>query len=58
VGERFRELIPDAQLWCLARCGHAAMLERPEAFAEVLGHWLDGTRGRRGLAAATLGGVR
>jgi pimeloyl-ACP methyl ester carboxylesterase len=58
VGERFRELIPDAQLWCLARCGHAAMLERPEAFAQVLADWLDGTRDRRGLAAATLGGVR
>jgi pimeloyl-ACP methyl ester carboxylesterase len=58
VGERFRELIPDAQLWCLARCGHAAMLERPEAFAQVLTDWLDGTRDRRGLAAAALGEVR
>jgi pimeloyl-ACP methyl ester carboxylesterase len=58
VGERFRALIPDAQLWCLARCGHAPMLEQPEAFAHVMADWLDGTRDRRGLAAPALGGVR
>lgn len=58
VGERFRELIPDAQLTCLARCGHAPMLEQPEEFADVVADWLEDTRDRRGLAAPALGGVR
>lgn len=58
VGERFRELIPDAQLTCLARCGHAPMLERPEGFAEVVGDWLRSTRHRRAVATPVLGGVR
>src|SRR4029077_16083949 len=40
VGERFRDLMPDARLVCLARCGHAPMLEHPDAFAEVLDPWL------------------
>ena len=58
VGERFRELIPDARLTYLARCGHAPMLEQPEEFADVVADWLEDTRDRRGLAAAALGGVR
>ena len=58
VAERFRALIPDAHLWHLSRCGHAPMFERPEAFAEVLGDWLEGTRSRREVAVPQLGGVR
>jgi len=58
VGERFRELIPDARLTCLARCGHAPMLEQPEEFADVVADWLEETRERRGLATPALGGVR
>lgn len=58
VAERFRALIPDAQLWHLSRCGHAPMLERPEAFAEVVDDWLEGTRSRRIRAVPQLGGVR
>jgi 2-hydroxy-6-oxonona-2,4-dienedioate hydrolase len=58
VGDRFRERIPTAQLLCLARCGHAAMLERPERFATAVGTWLDGTRARRMTATPALGGVR
>lgn len=58
VGERFRALIPDAQLWHLSRCGHAPMLERPSLFAEVVDDWLEGTRSRRVLAVPQLGGVR
>jgi len=58
VGERFRDLMPDARLVCLARCGHAPMLEHPDAFAEVLDHWLDDTRERRAAGAPALGGVR
>lgn len=58
VGERFRDLIPDSQLRHLARCGHAPMLERPEAFAAIVADWLDGTRARRLVGAPVLGGVR
>ncbi len=47
VAERFRALLPDAQLWQLARCGHAPMLERPDAFADIVADWLEGTRARR-----------
>jgi len=58
VAERFRALIPDAHLWQLSKCGHTPMLERPEAFAEVLGDWLDGTKSRRDVGVPQLGGVR
>lgn len=58
VAERFRAGIRDAQLHYLARCGHAPMLERAEAFAALLAHWLDGTRSRRPVGAPALGGVR
>jgi 2-hydroxy-6-oxonona-2,4-dienedioate hydrolase len=58
VGERFRALIPGARLWSLARCGHAPMLEQPEAFAAVVADWLDATRIRRVLVPSTVGGVR
>jgi hypothetical protein len=34
------------------------MLERPEAFAEVLADWLDGTRTRREVAVPQLGAAR
>ncbi len=50
VGARFRALLPDAQLWHLARCGHAPMLEWPEPFAEIVADWLEGTRERRRLS--------
>ena len=58
VGERFRELIPDARLVSLARCGHAPMLEHAERFARVVDDWLEATRTRRAPAATALGGVR
>ena len=58
VGERFRDLIPDAQLTCLPRCGHAPMLEQPEGFADVMANWLEETRDRRAAATPALGGVR
>jgi pimeloyl-ACP methyl ester carboxylesterase len=58
VGDRFRDLIRDAHLWHLSQCGHAPMLERPEAFAEVVLDWLDGTRSRREVVVPQLGGVR
>ena len=58
VGERFRDLIPEARLVCLPRCGHAPMLEHPERFAQVVDDWLDATRERRSAGTPLLGGVR
>jgi pimeloyl-ACP methyl ester carboxylesterase len=58
VAERFRALIPDAQLRFVARCGHAPMLERPEAFNDIVGEWLAVTRARRERLAPVGGGVR
>ena len=58
VGRRFRELIPGAQLRWLDRCGHAPMLERPEAFSALVSEWLTRTRSRRVPVAPLLGGVR
>ena len=47
IAERFKALIPDAQLTFLARCGHMPMLERPVAFTEAVVDWLEATRERR-----------
>lgn len=32
VGEKFKEFLPDAQLFILEKCGHAPMMEKPEEF--------------------------
>jgi pimeloyl-ACP methyl ester carboxylesterase len=58
VAERFRALIPDAELWLLGRCGHAPMLERPRAFGRIAAAWLEATRARRGAGARVAGGIR
>jgi pimeloyl-ACP methyl ester carboxylesterase len=58
VAERFLALLPDAELWLLARCGHAPMLERPRAFGRIAAAWLHATRGRREALARVAGGVR
>src|SRR5262249_44257479 len=52
VARRFHALIPDAALVFLRECGHAPMLERPEAFAAVVGDWLGDSRTRRRHAFA------
>lgn len=44
---RFRALLPSAEVVLLDSCGHAAMLERPTAFAASVDTWLS----RRGLTA-------
>jgi len=36
VAEKFDELIPNTQLHFIDKCGHAPMMERPEAFNKVL----------------------
>lgn len=43
VAERFHASIPDSELVYLTNCGHAPMLERPEAFSEIVGEWLRET---------------
>ncbi len=58
VGERFRELIPDAQLYYLSRCGHSPMLERPEGFTEVVAKWLQASQARSAREPWPVGGVR
>jgi len=47
VAERFRALIRDSELSYIARCGHIAMLEQPEAFTEAVVDWLESSRARR-----------
>lgn len=33
-------LIPDSDLFWIDKCGHAAMMEKPETFNEILYDWL------------------
>lgn len=40
VAEEFQELLPDAQLYWVDKCGHAAMMEHPEKFNKLLDDWL------------------
>jgi pimeloyl-ACP methyl ester carboxylesterase len=56
IAERFHALLPDSRLRFLPRCGHAPMLEQPDAFNEVVAEWLTETRARR--APALVGGLR
>jgi pimeloyl-ACP methyl ester carboxylesterase len=40
VGEKFKELLPDARLHLLEKCGHAPMMEHPEEFNRLLKEFL------------------
>ena len=40
VGEEFHKLIPNSELHFIDKCGHAPMMEVPEAFNEILGGFL------------------
>ncbi|MGB5942875.1 MAG: alpha/beta hydrolase [Leeuwenhoekiella sp.] len=40
VAEDFNKLLPDSDLYWIDKCGHAAMMERPKEFNEVLHTWL------------------
>lgn len=40
VAEDFYRLLPDADLFWIEKCGHAAMMEHPEAFNEIMYKWL------------------
>jgi len=47
IAERFHAHIRGSQLVYLPNCGHAPMLERPEAFNAAVAEWLVETRARR-----------
>lgn len=36
----FHKLLPDAELFWIDKCGHAAMMEKPEEFNKLLHNWL------------------
>lgn len=41
VAEEFNELLPDSDLFWIDKCGHAAMMEHPSEFNEILYDWLQ-----------------
>ncbi len=41
VGEAFEELLPDAELHMIDKCGHAPMMERPGEFNSILDSFLE-----------------
>ena len=40
VADEFHELLPDSDLFWIDKCGHAAMMEHPDKFNELLEAWL------------------
>jgi len=40
VADEFNELLPDSNLFWIDKCGHAAMMEHPVRFNEILTEWL------------------
>jgi pimeloyl-ACP methyl ester carboxylesterase len=52
VAERFRALLPSAELVFIANCGHAPMLEQPAVFNALAEDWLRETRQQRRAAVA------
>ncbi|MFO7720313.1 MAG: alpha/beta hydrolase [Gillisia sp.] len=41
VAEDFDKLLPDSDLYWIDKCGHAAMMEHPDQFNELLHNWLQ-----------------
>jgi len=41
VAEEFDQLLPNSELFWIDKCGHAAMMEKPEEFNEILLTWLQ-----------------
>ncbi len=41
VAEDFHTLLPDSDLFWIDKCGHAAMMEHPDEFNEILYGWLQ-----------------
>ena len=40
VATEFNELLPDSDLFWIDKCGHAAMMEHPDQFNDILYSWL------------------
>ena len=40
VAVEFNQLLPDSDLFWIDKCGHAAMMEHPDTFNEILYKWL------------------
>jgi 2-hydroxy-6-oxonona-2,4-dienedioate hydrolase len=40
VAEEFHKLLPNSELFWIDKCGHAAMMEHPEEFNQILDTWL------------------
>jgi pimeloyl-ACP methyl ester carboxylesterase len=40
VAEEFHKLLPNSELFWIDKCGHAAMMEHPEEFNQILHAWL------------------
>lgn len=40
VAEDFHDLLPDSDLYWIDKCGHAAMMEHPDKFNQILFDWL------------------
>jgi pimeloyl-ACP methyl ester carboxylesterase len=55
IAERFRALLPEAELAFLANCGHAPMLEQPAVFNATVEDWLRETCAIRRAAVAGAG---
>ena len=41
VAVEFHELLPDSNLYWIDKCGHAAMMEHPDEFNELLNQWFN-----------------
>jgi len=41
VAEDFNKLLPNSDLYWIEKCGHAAMMEHPDKFNQLLDHWLQ-----------------
>ena len=41
VAVEFNALLPNSELFWVEKCGHAAMMERPEEFNKILSGWLN-----------------
>lgn len=49
VGEQFKELIADAELFFIDKCAHAPMMEVPDEFNEIMDAWLERVDARTAL---------
>ena len=41
VAKKFHDLLPNSELHWIDKCGHAAMMEHPDTFNDILLTWLN-----------------